>query len=177
MILVTMSRRMKALEETWQALMMSQMLKSSHGMGCWLKMRMMSLCIALSSSSAHQLICRKKNCAFYIQKPWPRPSQARAKPSFMALAWPRVWESQTHLRPSQSQGFQAKPGQNSTRAIWKIYWQYIFHRNGMLWLTIISQYITSCYKDIYGFLSCFYMCKLLYADMYSSINNNHNSAN
>ena len=87
MILVTMSRRMKALEGTWQALMTSQILKSSHGMGCWLKMGMTSLCIALSSSSVHQLICRKKNCAFYIQKPWPRPSQARAKPEPSQVSW------------------------------------------------------------------------------------------
>jgi hypothetical protein len=38
----------------------------------------------------------------------------RAKPWLMALTWPEVQESQSHLRPSQSCGFQAEPGQNST---------------------------------------------------------------
>ena len=53
---------------------------------------------------------------FYIllQKPGPRPGQAGAKPGLTALAWPGIWESQSHLRPSQSRGFQAKPGRNST---------------------------------------------------------------
>jgi hypothetical protein len=31
-----------------------------------------------------------------------------------ALAWPEVQESQSRLKPSQSRGFQAKPGRNST---------------------------------------------------------------
>jgi hypothetical protein len=35
----------------------------------------------------------------------------------MALAWPVVLESQSHLRPGQSHGFQAKPGQNTTISI------------------------------------------------------------
>jgi hypothetical protein len=32
----------------------------------------------------------------------------------MALAWPVVLESQSHLRPGQSRGFQAKLGRNTT---------------------------------------------------------------
>jgi hypothetical protein len=36
----------------------------------------------------------------------------------MALAWPVVLESQSHLRPGQSRGFQAKPGRNTTR--WRV---------------------------------------------------------
>ncbi len=55
------------------------------------------------------------NSYFHIQKPWPRPSQAGAKPWLMALAWPGVLESQSCLRPGQSWGFQAKPGWNITR--------------------------------------------------------------
>ena len=40
--------------------------------------------------------------------------QAKAKPWVTALAWPRIWASQSCLRPSQSRGFQAKPGQKFT---------------------------------------------------------------
>ncbi|KAG1900689.1 uncharacterized protein F5891DRAFT_980263 [Suillus fuscotomentosus] len=39
-----------------------------------------------------------------------RPSQAKAKPSLTALAWPAVFESQGRLKPGRSRGFQAKPG-------------------------------------------------------------------
>ena len=49
-----------------------------------------------------------------MQKPWPGPSQAEAKPWVAALARPEVWGGQTCLKPSRSWGFQAKPGQNST---------------------------------------------------------------
>ena len=55
----------------------------------------------------------------YTKKPWPRPGQAKAKPCLMALAWPGVWESQSHLRPGQSRGFQAKPGWNNT-SLWSL---------------------------------------------------------
>ena len=51
---------------------------------------------------------------FYIQKPWPGPSQAWAKPWVVALAWPEVWASQSCLRPGQSWGFLAKSGWNTT---------------------------------------------------------------
>ena len=43
---------------------------------------------------------------------------------------------------------------NSGENILTIY----FPQNGTLRLTITSQRVTSCYKDIYGLLSCFYMC-------------------
>ena len=39
-------------------------------------------------------------------KPWLGPSWARAKPRVAALAWPKHWESQSHLRPSQSRARQ-----------------------------------------------------------------------
>ncbi len=48
-----------------------------------------------------------------IQKPWPRPSQAGARLYIMALAWPDKTQSRSPLRPSQSQGYWAKLGQNS----------------------------------------------------------------
>ena len=47
------------------------------------------------------------------QKLWLGPGQAKAKPWVVALAWPRISAGQSHLRPSQSQGFWAKLG-------WKI---------------------------------------------------------
>ena len=59
--------------------------------------------------------------SLYIHTPQPRSGQAKAKLWVMALAWPRIWASQSHLRPSQSQGFQAKPGWNITT--WDI-WAY-----------------------------------------------------
>ena len=58
--------------------------------------------------------CVKSCCiATFIQKPWPGPSQARAGPYLMALAWPDNTQSRSPLRPGQSQGHWAKPGQNS----------------------------------------------------------------
>jgi hypothetical protein len=47
------------------------------------------------------------------QKPWPGPSQAKAKPTVGALARLIDSESQGLLKPSQSPSFQAKPGQNN----------------------------------------------------------------
>jgi hypothetical protein len=44
----------------------------------------------------------------------PLHTKAGAKPWLTALAWPGILESQSSLRPSQSQGFQAKLGQNIT---------------------------------------------------------------
>jgi hypothetical protein len=41
-----------------------------------------------------------------------RPSQSQ--PSLTALAWPGDFKSQSHLKPGQSRGFQAKPGRNNT---------------------------------------------------------------
>jgi hypothetical protein len=40
-------------------------------------------------------------CDQRVRKPQPGPSQARAKPWMTALAWPGVFESQSHPRPSQ----------------------------------------------------------------------------
>jgi hypothetical protein len=52
---------------------------------------------------------------YFIQKPRPGPSRARAKPYIMALAWPDNIQSRSPLRPSQSRGFWAKPGRNSPK--------------------------------------------------------------
>jgi hypothetical protein len=48
----------------------------------------------------------------YRQKPWlqVRPSQAKAKPRLLALAWPSSRESQSRLRPSQSQWLSGQAG-------------------------------------------------------------------
>ena len=43
---------------------------------------------------------------------------AKAKPQLAALAWPMCWGSQSCLKPSQSHGFQAKLGWNSTNSNW-----------------------------------------------------------
>ena len=50
-------------------------------------------------------------CIFFCQKPWLGPGQARAKPSVAALAGPMISAGQSRLKPSQSRGFWAKPGQ------------------------------------------------------------------
>jgi hypothetical protein len=47
-------------------------------------------------------------------KPWLRPSQARAKPKPMTLAWPAILSGPSPLKPGQSPGIQAKPGPHIT---------------------------------------------------------------
>jgi hypothetical protein len=55
--------------------------------------------------------CLHELCIFFCQKPWLGPGQARAKPSVAALAGPMISAGQSRLKPSQSRGFWAKPGQ------------------------------------------------------------------
>ena len=49
-----------------------------------------------------------------VKKPWPRPSQAMKSPKPWPMAWPMISQSQSHEKPGQSPGFQAKPGRNIT---------------------------------------------------------------
>ena len=104
--LATKSWTMREPEGTQETLK-SQMLKSFHGMGYWLRMRMRMRrqCIGLSSLVASHIIISwpvnnknqpvtHKNCGL---------GQAKPKPSPGWWLWPGVLESQSHLRPSQSQ--------------------------------------------------------------------------
>jgi hypothetical protein len=54
-----------------------------------------------------------KPCQTALKSRGLKPGQARAKPFSLALARPEDLESRSPLRPSQSRGFQAKPGRNS----------------------------------------------------------------
>ena len=53
------------------------------------------------------------------QKPQLRPKPGQAKPDFWLWARLTVSASQSHLKPGQSQGFQAKPGPHITS--WNLY--------------------------------------------------------
>jgi hypothetical protein len=72
----------------------------------WQEREIMTGAWELSPSVALVLLYANKSVefffTFYIYKLGPRPGQARAEPRFMALAWPRIWESWSHLRPSQA---------------------------------------------------------------------------
>ena len=52
-------------------------------------------------------------CPTALKSRGPKPGQARARPFPLALARPEDLKSRSPLRPSQSRGFQAKPGRNS----------------------------------------------------------------
>ncbi|KAJ7469909.1 hypothetical protein B0H11DRAFT_1920247 [Mycena galericulata] len=45
----------------------------------------------------------------FDEKPWLRPKPGQAKPRPIILAWPGISASQSHSKPGQSHGFQAKP--------------------------------------------------------------------
>jgi hypothetical protein len=53
-----------------------------------------------------------KSCEY--KKPQPRPGQAGARPRLLTLAQLVIFKSRSPQKPSQSPGFQAKPGRNST---------------------------------------------------------------
>ena len=42
-------------------------------------------------------------------RPWPEPKPGQAKPKPTVLAWLGIFGSQSHIKPGQSHGFQAKP--------------------------------------------------------------------
>ena len=62
-----------------------------------------------------------------VKKPWPRPSQAMKSPKPWPMAWPMISQSQSHEKPGQSPGFQAKPGRNITRLHTSISGQSLAH--------------------------------------------------